>query len=123
MPEQTTSKPTIIEAEELTVENVKKHWKDIVQRVPAPHVRMSLKNGWISEVQGNRITVTFGSAFHREKVAETAGSRSIEDILQAIFKRPIQIDCVIEKGKDGMVAEAPSADLLLAAAEVFGSTL
>ncbi len=116
-PEQ--SKPTLIEAEELTIRTVMQHWENVLNLVSPPHVKMSLKNASVSAAGSGVITLAFPSTFHRDKVADLAASRSIEDILCSIFKRPIRLKCSLEQPNVPRTDE-PTSDLLAAAEEVFG---
>ncbi len=109
----------IIEAEDLTTASVAKHWEAILKIVTPPSVRMSLKDATVSSIDGNTITLTFGSAFHQGKVADTKASRAIEEAFLSIFKRPVRIQCVTEQAATPKVA-GPDTDLAAAAQEVFG---
>ncbi len=111
--------PSLIEAEELSLQTVFRHWHDLVATVTPPSVRMSLKNGTAVAVTNDTITIGFPSSFHKDRVAETKASRTIEEILQNIFKRPIRIKCVLDK-ESTSVRREPDMDLASAAAEVFG---
>lgn len=111
--------PSLIEAEELSLQTVFRHWHDLIAKVSPPSVRMSLKNGTAVAVANDVITISFPSSFHRDRVAETKASRTIEEILQSIFKRPVRIKCVLDK-ESTSVRREPDMDLASAAAEVFG---
>jgi DNA polymerase-3 subunit gamma/tau len=114
------AKSALIEVEELTVQSVLNHWNNILQLVQPASVRMSLKNGTVSSIEGTAIRLTFSSGFHRDKVAETKASRTIEEILSERYKRPVRIKCLLEK--DLKAANlGPTTDLVEAAAEVFGN--
>lgn len=110
----------VIETEELTTAAVTRHWETILKMVTPSSVRMSLKDATIAGVEGNMITLTFGSAFHQGKVADTKASRAVEDALQSIFKHPVRIHCVTEQQSAAPKATGPDTDLAAAAAEVFG---
>ncbi len=110
----------LIEAEEVNLENILKHWEAIVKAVTPPSARMSLKNGIISGVEGMTILISFPSAFHRDKVAETKASRNIEDVLYSVFKQHIRIRCVLEKDLK-LSRSSAHTDLAEAAKEVFGN--
>ncbi|MFA5799724.1 MAG: DNA polymerase III subunit gamma/tau [Candidatus Peribacteraceae bacterium] len=114
------AKTALVEAEELTVDSILRHWDDILQGVHPPSVRMSLKTSTVSGIDDNTVRLTFSSAFNRDKVAETKASRTIEEVLASIYKRPARIKCVLEKDMK-MTNLGPATDLVEAAAEVFGS--
>lgn len=118
--EQPSIKGALVEADELTVQTVLKNWNDLLKAVTPPSVRMSLKNATISKIEKETIFLSFPSAFHCDRVAETQASRTIEDILLSIYKRPVRIRCMVEKDAPSLNA-GPSTNLVEAAAEVFGS--
>ena len=115
-----SSKKTLIEAEELTIDSVLKNWDNILRAVAPASVRMSLKNGTVTTIDGATIRLTFSSAFHRDKVADTKASRTIEEALFLVYRRPVRIKCVLEKEMD-TTKLGPKTDLVEAAAEVFGN--
>lgn len=113
-------KQAIVEAQEVTVENVLQHWDAILKAVNPPSVRMSLKDATIAGTDGSVVRLTFASAFHRDKIADTKASRSVEDALLNVFKRQVRIHCSLEKESSG-ASSGPATDLVEAAAEVFGT--
>lgn len=113
-------KPTAaIHAPEFTVETLRKNWPSIVDQTQPASVKMSLKNGLISTVDGNKVIVSFSSAFHRDKVAETEHSRTVEDIMEKIFKRQLKLECVTEGESGAPSVQDDVVNLAEAAAEIF----
>ncbi len=112
-------KASLIEAEELTLQALNKHWEAILKSVSPPSVRMSLKDATISSVEKDTVHLAFGSSFHKDKIMDTKASRSVEDALHAVFKKHVRIHCTIEKNASAAKA-GPTTDLVEAAAEVFG---
>jgi DNA polymerase-3 subunit gamma/tau len=110
----------VIEAEELTTASVARHWETVLKKVTPSSVRMSLKDATITGVEGNVVTLTFGSAFHQGNVADTKASRSVEEAFLSIFKRPVRIHCLAQQEASLSKAAGPDTDLAAAAAEVFG---
>ena len=80
---------------------------------------MSLKNGHVHALSGNKITLGFASTFHRDKVAKTEAARAVEEILEKIFKRQLRIECILEAEEKGTGANKEMVNLAEAAAEVF----
>ena len=121
--EDPTSKPiaATIEAPEVTMDSVQEFWGEVVNATTPPSVKMSLKNGRITAVDGGKITLGFPSSFHKEKVASTEASRKIEDILANIFKRQMRLECVLDGQKDPTKEEPlqEAVNLAEAAAEIF----
>ncbi len=113
-------KSALVEAEDLTVQNVLRHWQDLLKEVTPASVRMSLKDGTVSGANGELLELSFPSSFHRDRVAETHASRTIEEILLKIFKKPVHLKCILDKDSRPAVA-GPETDLVEAAAEVFGT--
>ncbi len=114
-----TPKASLIEAEELTLQTLNKHWETILKSVSPPSVRMSLKDATIASVEKDTVHLAFGSSFHKDKIMDTKASRSVEDALHAVFKMHVRIHCTIEKNPSAAKA-GPTTDLVEAAAEVFG---
>ncbi|MBM3228096.1 DNA polymerase III subunit gamma/tau [Candidatus Peribacteria bacterium] len=108
-----------IEAPEVTMASVQEHWNDVVSAATPPAVKMSLKNGRITRVESDKITLGFPSSFHREKVASTEASRKIEEILLGIFKRQLRLECILETQKASATPSEEAVNLAEAAAEIF----
>jgi DNA polymerase-3 subunit gamma/tau len=117
-PEPTPSAATI-EAPEVTMASVQEHWNDVVNAATPPSVKMSLKNGRITDVGNSKITLGFPSSFHREKVASTEASRKIEEILAGIFKKQLRLECVLETQATSAAPSEEAVNLAEAAAEIF----
>lgn len=111
---------TLVEADDLTTENVQKHWNALLKAVSVPSVRMSLKDATVGNVENDTVNLIFGSSFHKDKVAETSASRSVEETLGALLRRPVHIRCVLERDIKRAIP-GPETDLVEAAEEVFGS--
>ncbi len=112
-------RPSIISVAEVSKEEILKNWDAIIKNIQPPSVRMSLKNASIQNVEGTKVTFVFESAFHRDKVQDIKASRGVEEVLQGIFKVPIEIQCILETEKRSTNV-SPNTDLAEAAAEVFG---
>lgn len=114
-------KPAIVEAEDLTVQNILRRWEELLKMVSPPSVRMSLKDAAVSRIEDGTVRLAFASSFHRDKIADTKASRTVEEALQTLFHRPVRIHCVTEKAATRPAASGPATDLIEAAQEVFGS--
>ncbi|MFH0851298.1 MAG: DNA polymerase III subunit gamma/tau [Candidatus Peregrinibacteria bacterium] len=108
-----------IEAPEVTRENITAAWEQILEGTVPASVRMSLKNGELQNVAETTVTVGFTSSFHRDKVAATEASRTIEQVMHKIFRRSLKLECVLEKDQDKPDAKENVVNLADAAAEVF----
>ncbi|MDD5469373.1 MAG: DNA polymerase III subunit gamma/tau [Candidatus Peribacteraceae bacterium] len=110
----------IVEAVELSLKNVQEQWPNVVAQAEPASVRMSLKDGHVQGIEGNTVIVTFGSAFHRDKVTEMEASRKVEQLMEKIFKRSLRLKCTIDaSGTNGLHADGGAVNLADAAAEIF----
>lgn len=111
--------PATIEAPALSLDALRQAWASVVDAATPPSVRMSLKNGRVTSVSGSTVTLQFGSAFHRDKVAATEASRTIEGILQNVFKQSVRLHCELESEQSSAPAADDVVNLADAAAEIF----
>lgn len=115
----------IIEAPELTISSIRDHWPTVLRDIAPPSLKMSLRNGHVhalsaAEGSGGKLTLGFASAFHRDKVAKTEASRTVEQILEKIFKRQLRVECILEEEENGPGGpDKEMVNLAEAAAEVF----
>lgn len=122
--EEKKPEPALSDAEidvpDVTIETLTAAWEQILEGTVPASVRMSLKNGHLQTITGTKVTVGFTSAFHHDKVAATEASRTIEQVMQNIFRRSLKLECVLEKdhSKDDAAKESV-VNLAEAAAEVF----
>ncbi len=103
----------------LTFESVVSRWHDVVNQATPSSVKMSLKNGRVTTVENGRVTVSFPSAFHRDRVAQTDASTTIERVLQEMFQQPLRLDCVLDQEKSAPPPRSDLVNLAEAAAEIF----
>jgi len=106
------------ETPDFSLETIQKCWPDVLKQTSPPSVRMSLKNGRVTECAKEKVTVSFPSTFHRDKVAKAEAARTIEKILEGIFQKELRLECILEKEKTS-VEEEEVVDLAEAAREVF----
>ena len=59
------------EAPQLSHETLEELWPEILKGIDLPAVRMSLKNAHVAGIDGSTITVSFTSAYNRDKVSNT----------------------------------------------------
>ena len=109
-----------IEAPELTMTSLRDSWPSVLRDLSPPSLKMSLKNGHVHALSGSTITLGFASGFHRDKVAKTESARTVEQILERIFKRQLRIECILEEEEKGPGGpDREMVNLAEAAAEVF----
>ena len=111
----------VVEAPELSLENIQRVWGGIIESVTPASVKLSLKNSRLQELKGQTIVLEFASAFHKNKVAQIQASRTIEDLLEAAFKRPVRIECTVGENGEAVPQQADKelVSLAEAAAELF----
>ena len=110
----------IVEATELSLETIREQWPEILTQTDPPSVRMSLKDGRIENVEDSTVILSFSSAFHRDKVADTEASRKIEQVMEKIFKQSLRLKCTIEQhGPSEKTKKESAVNLADAAAEIF----
>lgn len=110
----------IVEAPELSVNAVRDHWPQLVRDISPASLKMSLKNGHVHALTGNKVTLAFASTFHRDKVAKTDSARIIEQTLENVFKRTLRIECILEEQeKAKATTDKDMVNLAEAASEVF----
>jgi len=105
---------------DVTLAMIKEEWRAIVDAVEPPYARMSLKNAQLHTLEGNVLTLKFGSSFHKDKVSSPEGSHAVEHSLTQTFHHPFRIHCVLES--DVHAAPLPQEDnvnLAEAAADIF----
>lgn len=116
--EQPMAESASVTAPDVSLEAVTAAWPGIIAKVEPPFVRMSLKNGQPSAVEGDTIIVRFASGFHREKASAAEGGRSMQEAIESVFKRPLKWKFIVDAEAR---APAPTGDVNLAEAalEVF----
>jgi DNA polymerase-3 subunit gamma/tau len=108
-----------VEAPEVSLMSVQEHWTQVLQAADPPAVRMSLRNGRVSAIDGSTVVVTFDSAFHRSKVAQLEASRHLEETLTKIFRKNLRLKCVLEAESRSTAPTGELVNLAEAAAEIF----
>jgi DNA polymerase-3 subunit gamma/tau len=117
------SSPSIINAPEISIESIRESWTSVINKATPSSVKMSLKNGRVTDYENNTITICFSSAFHRDKVRGVDASRTVEAIFEKIFKQKLGIHCKLDDdNKTPVEAAKPQEDIVNladAAAEIF----
>lgn len=122
-PEESTEetlKDATIEAPDLTLESLQAAWPQIVSETTPASVKMSLKNGQVHALDDTKVSVSFSSAFHKDKVENPDASRTVEEVMKKIFKRSLKLKCMVGEGAvTDSAPKEPSVNLAEAAAEIF----
>lgn len=111
--------PKIVEAPALSHEEVLSHWPQVVEQAKPPSAKMSLKNGRVVGVEGNKVIVAFSSRFHSERVSQKEALHNIEDSLREIFQKPLTLTCILEQELSAAPVSTDEVSLADVAAEVF----
>lgn len=109
----------IVEAPDITLENLKLAWPEIVSQATPASVKMSLKDGRIDRLEDKKVVVSFSSTFHRDKVADTDASRTVEEIMEKIFKRSLRLECTLGEKAGDHTPDEDAVNLAEAAGEIF----
>lgn len=122
-PTEERTASALVHAGAVDLTSVRAQWNAVVKAVEPASVRMSLKNAVVADVSGDTIRVRFTSDFHKDKVAHVDASRSIEKILEDIFKKPLRLECAVDAGlptsSPTRIAEDDGVNLAEAASEIF----
>lgn len=118
-----TKKAAIVSAPPLTIETIRSYWDEVIRSTPSPSIKISLKNGTVVGMQGTEITVSFPSAFHRDKVASLNASLAIEKVLHTIVKHPLRLRCILESEEWPLPpsSDPEAVNIAEAAQEVFSA--
>jgi len=108
-----------VEAVELSLENIKEFWPQVIESITVPSAKMSLKNGHVLDISEKKLLLGFTSSFHKDKISSPETSRLVEEMIMKVLKRSMKLECVIGDGKIEGTAPEPDVDLAQAAAEVF----
>jgi len=113
----------------LTISYLKEKWPRITERVKRPALRMSLRSGVPSLVDGIDITIEFDTKFHKDKMMEHENRIELESIIKDIFKKQVKISATVKEleiksvvtdAQNPVSAEESSDDLTDQALEIFG---
>jgi len=104
---------------DLSLTAIKLQWPTIVDSATPASVKMSLKNGHVTDLKNNILTMTFTSAFHRDRVAQTDSSTMLENLLEQTFGTRLRFHGVVDTEKIAPTPQAVMVDLAEAAADVF----
>ncbi len=118
--EPATNNQSADEPINLSFEALLDKWPDIVNQTTPSSAKMSLKNGRLVAIRGDKVVISFPSGFHRDRVAQHDASSSVEGLLRQVFHHPFRIECVLDE--DLSKAPPPNDDLVNlaeAAADVF----
>lgn len=110
-------------ARDVTKEEVESLWDEIVAAVSSASVRMSLKDASVESVEEGKVTLSFSSGFHRDKVQETKARLSVEDAFKEHFNCLVPVECVLKVGGDeesSGAAQKDDVNMVEAVAEIFG---
>lgn len=110
---------TVTEAPTLSMEEVQSHWPKVVEETKPPSAKMSLKNGRVVGIEGNKLVVAFSSRFHSERVSSKEALHVIEDSLRNIFQKPLRLSCILEQERSPEPMAKEEVNLAEVAAEVF----
>ncbi|MBI5412224.1 DNA polymerase III subunit gamma/tau [Candidatus Peregrinibacteria bacterium] len=110
---------------ELSLENVRKQWQRILERIETPFIRMSFSDSEPVKLERNILTLYFNSESFREKISNPANQTVIIKVFENLFSTKIKLKLELKKidlkpiqSKKEEVAVAPT--MIEMAEEVFG---
>lgn len=103
----------------VTVERVRQEWPKVVAETKPASVKMSLKNGHVTDVEGDTIILNFSSGFHRDRVKDTDASRAIETVIEQIFSKQLKLSCRLDGSTPQKEPAEDMVNLAEAAADIF----
>lgn len=112
--------PATVEAIELSLTTIQGLWSKVLEEIAPAAVRMSLRNCRLHSLDGKTLTLTFNSAFHRDKVSQTEASRTIERVLDKHLRQSVKLRCTLDEEGEGAPEVGDVVNLAEAAEEVFG---
>ena len=106
---------------DLSLAVIKENWPRVVERIKTPSSRLSLKNGAPLRLEGNDLTLEFGTIFHKDKVMEHANKAELERTVEEIFGHSLKILATVKALEIRPVIEAAkSEEMVDEALEIFG---
>ncbi|MBI5414349.1 DNA polymerase III subunit gamma/tau [Candidatus Peregrinibacteria bacterium] len=82
-------------APELTLENIKQAWPQILEKLSGALLRMALRNAEISAIQGNTLTLRFPASTWKDQVEKTQNMQEFLAAFEEVFSRKIEIESVV----------------------------
>ncbi len=96
-PQPAATNHSITQPINLSFEALLDKWPDIVNQTMPSSAKMSLKNGRLVAIRGDKVILSFPSGFHRDRVAQHDASSSVEALLRQLFHHPFRIECVLDE--------------------------
>lgn len=111
----------------ISLETIHNKWQNILREAIRLNASLALglTNCFVSDVSGNRITLTVTFAFHRDQLMKQENRLTLEKAFDTILGSVPEITVVIAGSEKADTAAEPSADepLLSKAMELLGGTL
>ena len=101
---------TNIQPVDVDLDHLCENWKELLKGVKNPAVRISLQTGKPSKIEGNTLTLSFDSAFHKGKVDKKENQNMLEEVLKKslgqTFKVIGEVIAKTDKEKKAVADEA-----------------
>ncbi len=118
---------------DLSLEELKKNWPRITERIKTPALRMSLRSGTPIKIVDQAVTLQFSTTFHKDKVMENEHRVELEAVIKDIFQQSVKIEAVVRDIEIKPVKEeetfveaqnnAPDDSAVDQALEIFGGEM
>lgn len=109
-----TSEPAREEQASLSLEEVKRLWPQVLQAARQRSVQLQayLKGGRPWALEGSRLILSFNATFHRSMLEQPAHRQALQEILEQVFGRPLEVVMVDGTGQEEVKeAKVPEATL------------
>ena len=81
----------------LTFDSVKENWPRVLENIPTPAIKRSLAEGNLSNIDGNKVQISFGSNFHLEQLNNVQSKEEIFAAFEKVFQVNIELDFTLKK--------------------------
>ena len=79
-----------------TIEEIKRNWPRVTERIKKPALRMSLKNSVPTSLNDSNLVLTFNTVFHKDKIMEHDNRVELETVFASVFNHPVKISTEVK---------------------------
>jgi len=80
-----------------TIASIKDNWPRITERIKSPSLRLSLKSGAPVKLEGNDLTIQFGTNFHKDKVVEHDHRVEVEAVIEELTGKAVKMIVIVKE--------------------------
>ena len=126
-PPKETETPTI--SKELSLDQIKSDWTRVVEQIKRPAIKLSLKEGYPTDLNGNKLIIHFSSKFHLDRLNNSETIGMIETAITQVFEQKLIFVPELGEMKIKPLTTETSdttsneGDLATQAMDIFGGTI